>query len=190
MKKRLAQLLADALLVFLLPCMGCTKEPAPTDCPTLMVYMNLGTPKQEDLDAVAAALDAYTVEKLGVHVQLLPSLQSTYSYRQELKQRLYSGEQIDIAYCPSISDVFLLAGNGSLHPLDPLLQEYGSGVSALLEPEYYEFSRVDGKLYAMPAKRDLYQTSGFEYDKEIADRYGLDLSGVQTLSDLKAVFAE
>lgn len=163
---------------------GCSRDQV-SDVPTLVIYFSNNN-ESPDLELVNEALSAYTMEKLGVCVRLaMPS-----NYSSTLEQDLADGKQIDVAYCASSSKVYQYQKAGLLTPLDDLLERKGVDILSALNPEYYEFSRVDGSLYALPTNRDRHRIVGFEYNQEIADQYDLDMARVQTAEDLTEIFAK
>lgn len=150
--------------------------------PTLNIYLT-GT-EDAGVALVNEALSRYTMEKLGVRAQLVMSS----NYSATLEQDLKDGKQIDIAFCSNGSTVSQFRQDGLLTPLDDLLETKGSDIYGVLNPDYYEFSRIDGSLYALPTNRERYWTVGFEYNQELAEQYDLDFSTVHSREDLTAIF--
>ena len=121
---------------------------------------------------------------LQVHVRLeMPD-----NYTLALEQSMYDRKQIDIAYCPTLENVHALTRDGLLLPMDDLMDGYGKGITDAVDPSYYSYSQQDGAIYAIPTNRERHQIVGFEYDREIAQRCGLDMDSVHSPEDLTAVF--
>ena len=181
--KRIALLLALGLLALAGLCCGCANRGP--EAPTLVVLLsgNDGG-SQAGLDQVNRALDEYVYAALQVHVRLeMPD-----NYTLALEQSMYDGKQIDIAYCPTLENVRALTRDGLLLPMEDLMARYGQGITEAVDPSYYSYAHPNGAIYAVPTNRERHQIVGFEYDREIAQRCGLDMDSVQTPEDLTAVF--
>lgn len=171
-------------IITLMLCCGCTQQPSESD-QTLIIYMNCAdTSRLNGLALVNDQLDSYVYDKLGVHVKLV----MPPNYTQSLNTALSNGEQIDIAYCATLSDIRTLWKNHSLHAIDDLLETHGQRVLQEVSTSYISASKLDGAYYAVPTNRDHHQIVGLEYNQEIADKYALDLSQVHAEEDLTTVF--
>ena len=175
--------LSIIIILMLLVSAACDKPASDKDS-TLIIYLGVKASTSEDLDKVNALLDAYVWEKLGFHARLHMPLNRS----QTLLATVQAGDQVDIAYSFALSGIYQMVESGYLYPLDELLKEYGQGILDAIDPDYYEFSRLNGSLYAMPTNRDRHMIFGFEYNQEIAEQYDLDLSDVNTPEDLSAIF--
>lgn len=188
MKNRfIPRLIGLLVCTVLLQCFGgCTMHREPEKA-GLVIYMpGSSTVSQDGLALINERLDQYVYEKLGVHVQLeLPD-----NYSQAAKLALTGGRQVDIAYCVTLSDMRDLQKSGLLLPMDDLLEEHGQGILNTMDSMFYDFARQDGAVYALPTNREKHQIVGFEYNRALAEQYGLDLSAVHRAEDLTQVFAE
>ena len=171
------------LAATVLLCCGCQKTQKPAG-DALIVSANIGSSDAEDLVLVNAALDSYVYEKLGFHVQLTTSQGIPWDGAEDPDD----ASQADITSV-SLFQMQSMAQGGQLHPLDSLLETCGQTLLDVLDEESYSFIRRDGPLYGLPTNGEHCQIQGFEYNQEIADRYGLDLSGVRSPEDLTPVFA-
>ena len=171
-------------LILALTLLCCACAHSEKSAPTLSLYMDISTTDVESLAMVREALDAYVYEKLGFHVQL----HSPDSYGQTLTEDLRAGVQVDAAMV--FSGIGTLAAEGLVMPLDELLETKGEGIARSINEAYIRDARINGHLYAFPTNRDRHTTYGFAYNQDIADQYGLDLSGVTKLDDLTPIFAQ
>ena len=162
---------------------GCQKTENAVDN-ALNISVNMGTSDADSLALVNEAFDSYVYEKLGFHARLL----STPGPLQERTDEADDGPQADISSVP-LFQMQQMARSNELHPLDSLLETCGQELLAVLDEDSYSFISRDGPLYGLPTNGEHCQIQGFEYNQEIADRYGLDLSGVQSPEDLTPVFA-
>ena len=181
--KRRIRLLCLLAVVALL-CCGCQKADQPSG-DALNVYLDLGESDEADMAMVNQAFDSCVYEKLGFHARLIASKGFFQSQEAEKKD----GAMMDIASA-SLFEMRMLIQSGQVLPLDELLNDYGRELLGVLNPESYAFARQSDPLYGLPTNGEHCQIQGFEYNQEIADRYGLDLSGVQSPEDLTPVFEE
>ena len=172
-----------ALLLALCLLCGCAPQVG-RETPVVSFYIYIPTTDDEVLEMIAAELDRYVYETLGFHVQL----HSPEDYHTAMSEALRQGEPADV--CMIHYNVASLAEEGLLRPLDALLETEGHGIREAIHPSYIEDARIDGALYAFPTNRDRHTSYGFAYNRDIAEEYGLDLSGVTKLEDLTPVFAQ
>lgn len=185
-KQTLCKCLLCLFVICLLLCCGCQKAEEITVADSAVnIFINMDESTAEDFSLVNAAFDAYVYEKLGFHAQLI----SSANYYQSASGTTEEDPPIDITSIPLFSMQQMSAG-GQLLPLDELLQTYGQELLQAIDRDSYSFLCKDGPLYALPTNGEHCQIQGFEYNQEIADQYGLDLSNVHTAEDLTPIFAE
>ena len=185
MTKRTCRICLLCLLAVLsLACGGCQKAGKPPE-DMLNVNLNMGDPDADALALVNQAFDSYVYQAIGVHAQLVSSPGPIGDKKEDEES---DASPIDIASVP-LFQMQQMSQAGQLLPLDDLLETCGQGLLDVLDENSYSFIRRDGPLYGLPTNGEHCQMQGFEYNQEIADRYGLDLSRVQTPEDLTPVFA-
>ncbi|MBO9600654.1 MAG: sugar ABC transporter substrate-binding protein, partial [Cohnella sp.] len=54
-----------------------------------------------------------------------------------------------------------------------------------LDPRFLEGGKVDGKIYAIPTNKEIGESHTIMLRKDIVDKYGFDVSSIQTLEDLE-----
>lgn len=175
-KRYLAVLLSAALV---LTCGSCGWN-TESSVPALTICMSIPTTDADAVSMITKALDTYVYEKLGFHVQL-------YTPVKNAADDIREGASIDVA---RFFNVKSMVSQGLILPLDDLLETHGQGILEIMNPIYLQEERINGTLYTIPTNRDRHTTYGFAYNQEIADRYGLDLSHVDSPDDLTAIFAE
>ena len=171
------------LAALALACSGCQKSETPSG-DVLNVNLNMGEPDAEALALVNEAFDSYIYQTLGVHAQLVSSPGPALDKKEEPDD----AAPIDIASVP-LFQMQQMAGTDQLYPLDGLLETGGRGLLDVLDENSYSFICKDGPLYGLPTNGEHCQIQGFEYNREIAEQYGLDLSGVRKPEDLTPIFA-
>lgn len=187
MKKRTRYKVIFCLLVLcLLLCCGCKKPKESTAAESaLNIFINMDESTAEDFALVNEAFDAYVYEKLGFHAQLI----SSADYFESSSTAAEEESPIDITSVPLFS-LQQMSASDQLLPLDELLEAYGQELLNAIDSDAYAFLNKDGPLYGLPTNGEHCRIQGFEYNQEIADQYGLDLSGVSTAEDLTPIFAE
>ena len=148
MKKTLTILLALALLVSAL-CVPCALA---DDTVELNVWM-LGKRDQVDADMVWEEWNKLLAENV-------PNTKVNFyipaDYASEFKMALASDEAIDMAWLGWYFDIGQLAKDGTVLPLNDLLNEYGKGIIESLGEKTIENHRLDdGELYAVPSYQGL-----------------------------------
>jgi putative aldouronate transport system substrate-binding protein len=112
-----------------------------------------------DTQVVQDAMNAITVGKLGIEVEL--QITDFGSYRQNLTLALSGGEQVDILSTVGAGFPTLVA-QGYLTDLEEndLIKTYGAGIIDAVGQEYIDACRVGGILYGVPNNRDMAQGRG------------------------------
>lgn len=172
------------IIVLILICCACGKTQPADNSPELVLTLPLSG-STDALPEINTALNDYLLSTVGFRVQIKP-----FTNADTLLMELTSGNQIDVAYCPSLDNMHALQKEGLLIPLDDYLRSSDSTVLSLFPLEFYNASNIGGFLYGLPTNREWVRTSGFEYNRDIANTYGLDFSKVHTLDDLTGIFSE
>ena len=112
-----------------------------------------------DTQKVQDAINAITVSRYGIEVELVISDAS--SYKQNMVLALSGGEQVDI-FSTILSDYNSMVQQGYLLDMEEndLLKNYGSGIVDAVGQEYVDACRIDGILYGLPNNRDMAQGRG------------------------------
>ena len=143
MKKTLALLLALALI---LSCGAITTAMA-DDLPQATVKMwVLGPGEQADAEMVKEQLNKLLAEKVP-NTTLELSLVSD-GYQEKFEKAMAAGERIDIAWAGWMFNKNKMAQEGTILPMDDLLEQYGQGIIEALGKECIDLHRApDGKIY-------------------------------------------
>lgn len=146
---------------------GTSKEsevtPAETKDTAEITHLILGmmtwTGAPADTQKVQDAINAITIDRYGVEVEL--QISDASSYKQNMTLALSGGEQVDI-----ITNLFLnynsMVQQGYLLNLEEndLIKNYGSGIIEAVGDEYINACRINGELYGVPNNRDMAQGRG------------------------------
>lgn len=149
-----------------------------------MVMISMGL-NLEDADAVEAAINEY-IEPL-IHANINMEWLDMGDYVNQMNLKLTGGDVIDVM--PTFGTMTSMwYAQEALRPMDDLIETYGQGVKAAVGEAYLATGYINGQLYAIPTVQAFAQTRTFMYRKDLAEKYGIDLSGVKTLEDLTPVF--
>lgn len=108
----------------------------------------------------------------------------------KLSTMIASGEEFDL-FNKDIATIDNYALNGGAYEIsDDDLQNYLPDVVNAMGENIVDRCRFNGKLYAAPVAHEFAQWRGVYYNSNIADQYGIDMSNVDSIDDLDAVFAE
>ncbi len=174
-RKLLALLLCAALMVSAVN--GALAQNSGEVTELVMMFMTwTGAPA--DTQAVQDAINAITVEKLGLKVDL--QISDVGAYKQAVQLALSGGEQVDIFTTIMLNYPSLVA-QGYLTDLDEndLLATYGAGIVTAVGQEFIDACRIGGVLYGLPNNRDMAQGRGCA---AVATEY-LDGIGYQVPAD-------
>lgn len=143
------------------------------------------TTDQTDIEMVEEAINEITVPAINCKVDIqnifIGDLPTTTS------MNVVSGDKMDIVCVGRTQKIHDIADDGILLPLDDYLQYAPAYVD--LVKEYLEVGKVDGVQLTLPVHPYLARSSGFVYNKDMADEYGIELKDGATFDDLTAAFA-
>ena len=151
----------------------------------IVTYLTLGT-TPKDLELVQDAVNEITEKEIGVRVKFYPI--SAFDTVTNYGVLIAGGEQIDLMML-ILTPMQGFVSNGSLMPLDALIETYGSDLVPFDE-QYGIFGKLNDEIYTiMPAgaaggqgtylmKKDVFASAGLE-EKE----------GLYTYEDLTQIFA-
>lgn len=157
-----------------------------TDTPKLdFVELNFYYPgaSKKELPVIQEAMDKYLKEKLNCNLKLMPIDWSVWSQKYPIL--LQSGEQIDLIFTSADNGYFQNIAKNAYQPLNDLLEKYGQGIKSVINPVYLQAAAVNGELYAMGVNKDLGQSNGIFFRKDICDKYGFDVEKITGLEDLE-----
>lgn len=151
--------------------------------PVELIWYTIGTP-QKDVDKVEAEINKYTAEKIGVTVDM--KMIDFGDYNQKMQVMAASGEPMDILFTSSWAfDYVQNARKGAFMELDDLIESHGQGIKDAIDPAFLEGSKVDGHNYAIPANKELPAQEAWRFNKNLLDKYNLDISNVKSMESLE-----
>lgn len=184
MKKKLSLfliLLVSAAL-FLVACGGNnSKQNVDEDGAYVIKWYTIGTP-QKDTDKVFEEVNKYTKEKINAVIDFTQI--DWGDYNQKLQVMISSGEQFDLAYVDG-GNYYSYAQKGAFKELDDLLETHGKELKEILNPDLVEGIRVNGKIYGIPANKEVARQTVYTFNKRLVEKYDFDIESVKTLEDLE-----
>lgn len=112
-------------------------------------------------------------------------------YTQKVQLAMQSGDKIDAFFERAlVNDV----ASDMLAPMNDLLEKYGQEVTAKLKEDFdenpYTATTINGTIYAVPANKGMALNGNLIWDDDIAQAAGVDMSTVNSIEDLEAVFEQ
>ncbi|MFD0714442.1 ABC transporter substrate-binding protein [Paenibacillus sp. GCM10027626] len=158
-------------------------EGSKNEKPVELLWYTIGTP-QKDTDRVMEEVSKYTKEKIGVTVKMKQI--DWGDYNQKMQVMTASGEPMDILFTASWAfDYVQNARKGAFYEIDDLLKKEGKGIVDALDPAFLEGTKVNGHNYGIPANKELPAQEVWRFNKQLLDKYNLDISKVYSLESLE-----
>ncbi|WP_055666548.1 ABC transporter substrate-binding protein [Desnuesiella massiliensis] len=186
--KKIMALAMGAIISSSLILTGCSKgnstsKEETNSKPVELVWYTIGGP-QKDTEKVQEEINKYLKEKINATIKIKQV--DWGDYNQKMQVVINSGEEYDIAFtCSWANDYLTNARKGAFVALDELLDKYGKETKAAIDPNFWEGAKIDGKIYAIPANKELGVAPLWVFNKDYARKYNVDISKIKTLEDLE-----
>ena len=149
--------------------------------PYNVVWYSFGA-QQKDLDKVLEKANEYTREKIGVTIDM----RFLDDYGQQINIIEASGEPFDMCFTSDwVNHYSVSVRNGYFLELNDLLKEYAQPTIDALGQKYLDEIKIDGKVYAVPVKKEAAAQMVFTFNKKYLDKYNLDISNINSIDDLE-----
>ncbi|MBB6673996.1 ABC transporter substrate-binding protein [Cohnella nanjingensis] len=153
----------------------------PLDEVTLTLYYP-GSP-QKDEAAVEAAIADYLKDKINAKVDLNPV--DWGAWDNKINLLISSSQPADLIFTAAWNGFTVNVGKGAFLDMTDLIDQYAPEAKAALNPAFLAGSKVNGRNYGFPTNKELAATRGLMVRKDIADKYGMDLSQIKKIEDLE-----
>jgi len=141
-----------------------------------------------DSQLVQDAINKLMLPRYGVTLKLNPIDAGAYDQKQKLA--VAAGDVQDIVYAvPWINNYYVNVSQGALRPLDGLLKSYAPKTYASMTAQAWQAPKVKGKIYGVLNQQPWTRPIGPRVRKDLATKYNLDLSKVNTFDDLTPFLA-
>ncbi len=177
MKKLFAILLSLAMLLSIMALPVASADEIPT-----IKWVQVGGGMPTNYDAWKANIDKYLEEKIGVHIEMEIISWGDWGNRRNVI--VNTNEPYDILF--TNLDTFSGDVNlGAFLDITDLVQTAAPDLYAFIPASYWDASKVNGRVYAVPTYKDSSCTQYFVLDEKKAEEYGFDFSAIKTYADME-----
>lgn len=152
----------------------------PVDMTMLLFTGGMNPP---DLAKVQDRVSALVKEKLNINLHY--KTVGFADFQQTIPLILSTGEDLDIFQPFTNFNTFL--ANGYLADITEAVDQYGQDMVGI-DGDYLKMAMKEGKLFGIPAMKDLAQGGGLVMRKDLVDKYAIDLDAIHAYEDLTAIF--
>lgn len=157
-----------------------------TDDEIVTLTWCLPTNDYSDEATIEAAINEITVPKIGAKVDIMPFDYGTYPEKMRMKQA--AGEDnFDIMFVGYLNSYLQAVNNGTLEPLNDLIDEYAPELKDAI-PEYAWIDAYVGEekeVYAVPNLQIMANQYAFGIQKKLAEKYGWTKTEIETPEELE-----
>ncbi|WP_088547565.1 ABC transporter substrate-binding protein [Paenibacillus aquistagni] len=140
----------------------------------------------KDLELVQNEMSKYLTEKINATIELKPIEWGSWTDKTNLMK--ISNEKFDLLFTANWFNYANDVSKGQFLELDELMKEHGKDIPDILGPDFLQGAKINGKLYALPTKKEFGQGFGLLLNKKLVDKYNIDTSGVKSFDELEAMF--
>lgn len=120
-----------------------------------------------------------------INVQLKLHLINWGEYFTKMQTLLATNEKVDIMWINQGNGFHNYVAREQLNDLTEAFPKYAPKLYKKMNPVFIEGAKVAGKLYGIPANKEVAQTYGISFIKKYLTKHNLDGSKVKTLEDLE-----
>jgi len=152
--------------------------------PPVKLVMHLGVSEQKDQAKVFEKANEIIQKKINATVDFRYHGFGTYS--DQMNVIVASGEPYDIAFTSNWTNDYVQNVNkGAYAPLDDLLPQYGKSLLADVDQKYWDATKVNGKIYAVPNIQIEATSPGIWLQKDLVDKTGFKVDEMKTIKDIE-----
>lgn len=144
-------------------------------------WIQVGNGMPDNYEDWLAQINPYLEEKIGVNLDMEIVPWGDWDNRRSVITN--SGEAFDILFTDQnryTSEV----STGAFLDITDMLKEKTPDLYNLIPENYWKAMAIDGKIYGVPAYKDSSITEYFIWDKDMADKYNIDINKVTDFSSL------
>lgn len=139
--------------------------------------------KQEDEQKVWDRINELLIEKANIKVDF--KRLDWAAYDEQMKMAIAANEEFDICFTANWSNNFYNnVSKGAFLPLDDLLKKEVPDLMKALPEFLLTASEYQGEIYAIPNYQSIFTQWSLTVQKDLADKYGLDLEQFKTSTDI------
>lgn len=144
-------------------------------------WVTVGNGMPDNYEDWLAQVNPYLEEKIGVNVDMEVVGWGDWDNRRSVITN--SGEYFDILFTDQTrfnSEV----SNGVFLDITDMLPEAAPDLYELIPEDYWKAVSSDSKIYGVPTMKDNAITEYFVWDKDVADKYGIDINSITDFDSL------
>ena len=186
MKKLVSLMLALCLLLSVFT--FASAEDAPVVIRLTRATFNLATPDSDQVKKVQDAINAYIADKINVQIELTDIGSGEYTDKANLS---LGAHEIDLLWTASWEAVIGtndLVPQKAVYDITDLLP--GTALYESMDKGQWDATAYDGRNYYVPVYKDNVEGYDFMFRKDLADKYGWDVTTVKALADLEPMLAD
>lgn len=141
---------------------------------------------QKDLKVVNEEVNKYTKDKYNITVTL--NQIDWGEYDQKMSALVNAGEKFDLAFSCSWLGGFNYLNNsrkGAFLDITEYLEEDNKELKDAIYENFWKGATIDGKIYGVPAQKEIAATEYYVYNKELVDKYDVPYQDIRTYDDLE-----
>lgn len=139
-----------------------------------------GADAPKDVAMVNEAMNVITREKLGCEVEIL------YMKNDQVNLSIAAGEVYDMYFtCDWFNDFGTRVSEGMFADITDAIQKYTPNLYSILPENVWDLSKINGRLYAIPVKKDYAPMVFIVYDKGFYD--SINMTWPDDMEDISAL---
>lgn len=154
---------------------------APTDEVVTLKWIQVGNGQPENYEAWLAQINPYLEEKIGVNLEMEIVPWGDWDSRRSVITN--SGEAFDILFTDQ-ARYNAEVSTGAFLDITDLVQSASPELYKMIPEDYWQAMAVQGKIYGVPAYKDSSITQYFIWDKDVADKYNINIEEVKDFEGL------
>lgn len=149
--------------------------------PVRLIYYTIGEP-DDDLKLVEDALNELLLERY--HFTVSYNKIGWNDYEAKLKSFLNTNGKLDIAFAWT-GNYLTNALAGNWLDLTPYMDTLCARTYDVVNAKFWKGATVNGRIYGIPTNKELAVPMYFLYDRELVERYGIDIGSYHTLESME-----
>ena len=181
--------LTTCMMTIMTILIGCNNHKITREQPSIanqvvtLKYYTIGT-KPDDYQEVINEVNDYLEDKINVNLDI--TFFDFNDYSQKLSVVINSLEPFDLAFtCSWAGDYLNNARKGAFLELDSYLDTIGKEMKEAIDYRFWDGTKVDGKIYAVPTQKELGIAPMWAFTKEYVDKYHIPFEEIHALEDLE-----
>lgn len=140
--------------------------------------------KQPDHDLVMTEINKSLVAKINAKLDL--RVLDAGTFNDKMKMIVAANENYDICFTASWRNNFWQnVAWGAFTPLDDLIAKNTTVLKTAVPDSVMNVAKVNGKIYAVPNTQVMYTSWGFNFQKELLDKYKFDIKTIKNFTDIE-----